>query len=308
MKPVTKKRLQTIFALLLAGGTAGFKGLACDCSPTATIVPRLPPDNPDGSPPPPFDPSFVSEEECEMLCGVGYATCDAITLDNGTPAVRCSDPYSCVGGRRPRGLIGAGARSMSRRGRFLAESAHLEAASVVAFDRLGAELRSLGAPRSLVRRALIASRQEERHARVMESLAARFGAKSAPVRVRRQGPRTKLAIALENAVEGCVNETFAALVASHQARFADDVAVKRAMARIAADETAHAALALDVDRWLHPSLTPRERARVARAKARAAETIVASWRSDPAIAKEMGLPSVPLGRALAKELWAAIMV
>lgn len=308
MKHATKRRLQTIFALLLAGGTAGFKGLGCDCNPTATIVPRLPPDNPDGSPPPPFDPSFVSEEECEMLCGVGYANCDAITLDNGTPAVRCSDPYACVGGRRPRGLIGAGARSMSRRGRFLAESAHLEAASVIAFDRLGAELRALGAPRALVRRALIASRQEERHARVMESLAARFGAKSAPVRVRRQGPRTKLAIALENAVEGCVNETFAALVASHQARFANDVAVRRAMARIAADETAHAALALDVDRWLHPSLTPRERARVARAKARAAEAIVASWRSDPVIANEMGLPSVPLGRALAKELWAAIMV
>jgi len=53
-------------------------------------------------------------------------------------------------------------------------------------------------------------------------------------------------VALENAVEGCVRETYGALIATRQAEAASDPVVRRAMRKIAADETAHAALSWDV--------------------------------------------------------------
>ena len=48
------------------------------------------------------------------------------------------------------------------------------------------------------------------------------------------------AIAIENAVEGCVRESFGALLATWQAKTAGDARVRAAMKRIARDETRHA--------------------------------------------------------------------
>ena len=61
-------------------------------------------------------------------------------------------------------------------------------------------------------------------------------------------------IALENAVEGCVREGYAAIVAALQARRAPAPAFRTTMAAIADDEAAHAQLAWDVDAWLRPHL------------------------------------------------------
>ena len=47
-------------------------------------------------------------------------------------------------------------------------------------------------------------------------------------------------VAIENAVEGCVRETFGALIASWQAEHARDPGIKRLMRSIARDETRHA--------------------------------------------------------------------
>jgi hypothetical protein len=49
-------------------------------------------------------------------------------------------------------------------------------------------------------------------------------------------------LAVENAVEGCVRETYGALTAIWQARTAKDPSVAAAVRRIARDETRHAAL------------------------------------------------------------------
>jgi hypothetical protein len=78
--------------------------------------------------------------------------------------------------------------------------------------------------------------------------------------------RSLAAIAVENAVEGCVRETYGALVGLWQARTAGDPVVAAAMKRIAADETRHAELAWKVDAWAAPRLGRAARRRVAEAR------------------------------------------
>lgn len=307
MRATTVRRLRGLFGILLLSGSTGARGIACgDCEDYVVVVPRLPPGNPNGSPPPEFDPQKVSDAECDMLCGSDHKGCVPTVLEGNTPAVECTVAPDCSAGRRPRGLRRANVAAPSQTAAWLARAAHLEAASVHAFSSLAAELSRLGAPDSLARRARTAAGEEARHARVMGRLARRRGAPVPPVRLRTTRARSAVAVAIENAVEGCVAETFAALLAYHQAHTAHDPGVRRAMRRIADDETAHAALALDVDAWIGCRLTPAERARVARAKQRAARRLVDSWCADPRAARELGLPESGAGRALALALDAAL--
>ena len=96
-----------------------------------------------------------------------------------------------------------------------------------------------------------------------------------PVRVRGAPRRLRslAAVAVENAVEGCVRETFGALTASWQAAHARDPHIARTMARIARDETRHAALAWAIARWVEPRLDARARRRIVAARRRAVRTL-----------------------------------
>lgn len=147
-------------------------------------------------------------------------------------------------------------------GARLAEQAYYEAASVTAFERLVRELTRVGAPASLVRRATRGVADERRHAALFARLARERGAtvrRPALDATRRPG---LYELALENAAEGCVRETYGALVATHQASRAEEPALRRAFAEVARDETAHAALSWDLAAWFEERLTPRELARV----------------------------------------------
>jgi rubrerythrin len=57
------------------------------------------------------------------------------------------------------------------------------------------------------------------------------------------------AVLLENAREGCIHETYAALIAAHQARYAEDPEVREVFTTIAAEEQRHAELAWDLHAW-----------------------------------------------------------
>jgi hypothetical protein len=117
-------------------------------------------------------------------------------------------------------------------------------------------------------------------------------------------------MAIENAVEGCVNETFGAAVGVVQSMTASDAHVRSAMRRIARDEMRHAELAWEVARWLDGRLTDRERARVKRARAAAVLRLIeeAAREVDRELVEELGLPSASVARTiamrLAGELWA----
>src|SRR5207244_1607298 len=147
------------------------------------------------------------------------------------------------------------------------------------------------------------------HARATRALARRSGSEptpSAPVRA----PRRSLeAIARENAIEGCVRETFGALLATWQAQAATDPVVRAVMQRISRDETRHAALSWQVQRWLDTRLDPAARARVASARSAAALELLQAIRTEtaPSFAARIGLPdrarSHELASELARQLW-----
>ncbi|MBK7398214.1 MAG: hypothetical protein IPJ34_18460 [Myxococcales bacterium] len=100
------------------------------------------------------------------------------------------------------------------------------------------------------------------------------------------GPTPELrdleAIALENATEGCVRETFGAVVAAFAAEHAQDPDVQRVLAGIAADEARHAELSWAVDAWIQLQLEPAARARVAAARDAAVQRLL-----------EDGAPTMP---------------
>jgi hypothetical protein len=257
---------------------------------------------------------------CAQICGQTAAyPCDvAECLESGTiPAsgpitVECTTGRAgCAdGGRRPAGLVEeAAARSQSALGAWLARLAWMEAASMHAFRTLRAELASLGAPRTLLCAAERAERDEARHARVASRLARRRGVTPVRARVAPRRVRSLETIARENAVEGCVRETFSALVAGWQAQHATDPELAAAMKAIAEDETRHAALAWAVARWLEPQLDRGAR-RILRASVRGALRALRCEVSTlpPSLAHAAGLPSRAEGAALVDLFAAALFV
>jgi hypothetical protein len=242
--------------------------------------------------------------DCATACQVPYGPPDNCYLDNNSdPGVTivCEYDHACFTGRRPVSLQTAG-RSSSKNavGVLFAEAARLEAASVAAFRILRRELRDHRAPAPFLRDASRAAADEIAHTRTTAALAARYGAEALRPRTSAAPPtRTLEEVALENAIEGCVRETCGVLVARWQAAHAADPVIRRAMDRIAEDETRHAELAWAVAEWVEPRLSRAARARVADARAAAIE----SMRDELASGAEAcevaaGLPSVAVAWAL----------
>ncbi len=175
----------------------------------------------------------------------------------GRRVVKCTGTTVCPGGRRPSGYESSD-RPLLDVGDYFAELARLEAASVDAFELLATELAAHGAPFALVRRARRAATDERRHARVVAALAARWGRSVQETRPAPHGSRSLMELARENVVEGCIRETYAALLAHTQAAQSSDPDVAAALARIAKDETRHGQLAWDVWAWTQTRLTEAE--------------------------------------------------
>lgn len=252
-------------------------------------------------------------QKCDELCesrkaaGNVHATCKVLSEDAGAESVECS--YVMICGRRPAGLeLVAQADDAGAIGRYLASSASLEAASVDAFAILADELAFHGAPSRLVKAARKAARDEIRHARVMTALASRAGARPGPVTAPKRAARSLEEIAVENAQEGCVRETYGALLATWQAGAAGDVRVRAAMQRIARDETRHAELAWAVARWASTRLSRAAKRRVDEARREAVEALVAELAVEPAaeLVDALGVPSARHAQAAARAMDAVL--
>jgi hypothetical protein len=211
---------------------------------------------------------------------------------------------SCIVGRRPAGLRPSPAEQCASLGAFFAGSAALEAASVPAFLRLASELARHGAPRSLAARSVAAAGDEVRHARAVGALARRFGGSPQHWSVAPGGVRTLEAVALENVVEGCVRETYGALVAQYQQRHARDARIRTVYRRIAVDETRHAELSWAVARWAEPRLGAAAQRRVQAARDAAVSELQSSVQLTRAAPHDAvaGLPPPRVGAALASAL------
>lgn len=218
---------------------------------------------------------------------------------------------NCAIGRRPVGLRGGGAVACeSALGRHFAQAAHLEAASINAFLRLREELALHGADMALQDRALVSALEEVVHTHATAQLAHRFGATPRRPEVEALPLRPLLAVALDNAVEGCVRETFGALVAHHQALHARDEQVRSLMAGIAEDETRHAELSWAIDCWAREQLSGSEREALRTAQQEAVATLRREVAAplEAALVEEAGMPAphvaTSLVDTLAQELWA----
>jgi hypothetical protein len=261
-----------------AGGCADFVVLPCGLPSTATIRNGCFVDLATCWDRCPSDLTF----NCQLapnVCGEAGAFPDAQTI------FECA---TCPGGagRRPMGLVPARpARASSTLGAYFASLFHLEAASVTGFRDLERRLARFGAPTRLRTAASVAAEDERRHARAMGHLARRYGGRPERPRVRPRPEPNFVELLEDNAIEGCVGETYGALLALAQSRRATDPGIRRAMARIAADETRHAALAWEIARWGWRRLSDRERRRVGRAlrSALAALELRAARTSDAAL-------------------------
>ncbi len=185
------------------------------------------------------------------------------SVASGVDTLHCQTP--CPGGRRPEGFVDATTNEPESPGRWFARLAALESASVSAFERMVDELTLHRAPDDLIERARAAIVDERRHTALTTDLARTFGGDPSLSAAESMSPRSLDAVALDNAVEGCVRETYGALVATWQAAHARDPRVAAAMEAIAEDETRHAALSWALHAWSRERLDADERAAVARA-------------------------------------------
>jgi hypothetical protein len=147
--------------------------------------------------------------------------------------------------------------------------ARLEHASVASFAAFALSLLAVGAPPELLAECQRAGLDEVEHARACFALASRFaGTALGPGRLSLAGLHvaTQLdELALRAWLEGCVEETVAALTASAQLEVATDERVRVALSRIAADEARHAELSWKFLAWALTSSGPELRHALTRA-------------------------------------------
>jgi hypothetical protein len=316
---IDRDRLLAIFrhAALVAGPVASI-GLA-GCGPCPPVDEIFLLSNPDAPTQALIDACRDPvHPDCRPLCvqttgmpNQVFGHCEMHQDRDGYFVVHAGWEPVCPGGRRPQRLAFRAPRAArSRTGAWFAGLFQLEAASVSAFQTLHDELTREGAPRVLRHAAAAAARDEVRHARLTAALARRYGGRPRPPRVAPTPPRSLAAVAEENVTEGCVREAYGALVATVQSRASDDPIVRAVMARIARDETTHAALAVAVDRWAVARLPPNTRPRLAAAREAAIAELEAGvdvgW--TPELGAVAGLPDPATARRLLAQLRKSLWV
>ncbi|MCA9548043.1 MAG: hypothetical protein KC613_26740, partial [Myxococcales bacterium] len=161
----------------------------------------------------------LSADLCYAYCGGGWNSDPICQVVAG--GLECYWPEWCGVGRRPAGATPVEGATVADLGAWLGAAAGLEAAAVGAFEALAEHLRDLGAPADLVAACQAAAEDERRHTEAMRALAQRYGDDLRPWVAPTPTP-SRFELALDNRLEGCVGETFGALVVAHQAQQAQD--------------------------------------------------------------------------------------
>jgi hypothetical protein len=254
---------------------------------------------------PTIDTGVQDAATCFVLCDPTEPDCIFYGYTNPdgsvTPLINCG--AGCVGRLHEdarRAEDGRCARLRGTPGEWLARAAELEGAAVDAFELLAAELEDLGAPADLVQRARDAADDERRHARDVGGLARMYGGRASVQPAPESRTRELRAFAMENALEGCVRETFGAAIALWQAERATDARVRDVMRGVARDELAHAELGWRIDAWVTSLLSTEDRQAVTCARQSALGALADTW-TTPSV-EALGLPSSDEVRVLAGAL------
>jgi hypothetical protein len=296
-------------ALLLAA--PGAVGAGCGC-PTEVRVKVAANDNAKATLAQQGAGTPLEDGDCMMACPPGVVSCWVGLDSDGNAEVNCAypgPPMAClpVEGRRPQGLEAFFPRAQDAQ-EYWRKALTMEAASVESFIRLARELEFHGAPPSLVRAARRAARDEQRHAAWCLS---HLPAGTTPTVTAPPGAhqplRPLLDVALENVREGCVHETFSAVVSGAQAQ-RGPVELQDGLARLAAEEHQHACLAWRVHAWAMEHLDETQRAAVTAEMARGSADLWAGLQGVvPGDIQALGMPDASLlhtlAHALDAQLW-----
>jgi hypothetical protein len=298
---MNRRRLRSFFAAALAASSLGARGGCGPCEGTEEVSTLLPARDGEDSGVEdvgiPEAGGNFSMQQCQKLCETSAVQSCWVENVAGATTLHCKLAPACGAGRRPEGLVD------SSDGGYWADVARLEAASVVAFARMRRELRSFGAPRSLLRAVSRARRDEVRHARTVRAMAMRSGETARPP-VIEGGPRRSLeAFATENAIEGCVRETFGALLCAWQVDNVVDRSLRPELAGIARDEARHAELSWKVHRHAQRRLDAHARRRVTAAMHAALRVLREELANAPPSIVDRGiLPRAPIADAMLDHL------
>lgn len=231
----------------------------------------------------------------------------SVTRSGQVASIATGMAMPCVG-RRPVGLVDFPRASANATplGDYYASVAHLEGAAVLAFDNMERELKRFGAPLQLQLRARRARADEKRHYNQMAAHARREGAAVPCVEAPHAGERSLLAAALENAIEGCVRETWGALSAHYQASAAFEPEARQLWRDIACEESEHAELSLALHDWLMPQLSIDDQeiveAAIRRARLQLHTELELGSAPHPSVVKYAGVPEPIRAAALFSEL------
>ncbi|MCA9625002.1 MAG: hypothetical protein KC731_38520 [Myxococcales bacterium] len=314
--------LGALFTTLVAGCCTDS---VCDCtggSSIDTIVNEAPAADVDAAAR--TSDGQIDPNACVDLCGDGYdqtvMSCKDVGLvPNGDPTatpmknVECvvETHYYCEGRRHEAVEPGGAGRGPTEVSAWFARAAQAEAASAPAFLALRDELERFGAPEGLVEATARAAADEVQHTMAMRRFARCAGAETGRgfPKLQLREARDLYALALENAVEGCVYETFSGLLAAHQARHASSAELRHAMRAVAADEARHGELAWEIHAWATSLLSDAEVASIEATMQQAATAMIEalpkeSLGRDARIA--LGLPDAKVATTLARQLQAAL--
>ena len=258
----------------------------------------------------------LTEESCSNLCQTELdvymdylCSCDYQGVDaDGNHPVTCEYSVCAVAGR-VHGDIQKLDKSTgcTELGRHFARGYHAEASAVGAFLQLRKELQFHSAPQELVDRCFLAAKEEIVHAQMMAKLAELHQGELPTLDFGTFEPRTLLDLALDNAVEGCIFETFSALEALQQANNATDSVIGKTMKSIALDEMKHAELAWDIHKYLMTKLPKEEQTIVRKAQKEAVTQLLKSTKSSSFLSEKsqskIGLTDTSTLREVFSQQW-----
>jgi hypothetical protein len=212
-------------------------------------------------------------------------------------------------GRMPAGLHIHDYETSSALGNYFAQMTAMESAAVTAFRYLVRELEAYQAPAELIRLARAAIGEEINHAKLAGMLAKAYAAPIPRIEVEDFQLRSLYEIALENAIEGCVNETFAAACGMWQQERAEHETFRAVIGCVTEEECRHAALSWAIHDWAMPQLTLAEQAYIRQAQTEAVDILAHNFLQEehPVVRRAVGLPETAdaarLFQQLRTDLW-----
>jgi hypothetical protein len=262
----------------------------------------------------------LTTEQCFAICTdyfteynwggvIEYTSCvDDGSDDNGDQSITCGyllSPY-CEG--RKHNSIDAHLQVGNDIDSWFVRATQAEIGSVGAFLIMREELRKMGAPKNLISQCLTAAQDEIKHARMMHTVCVSLGQKATAPTIDCVPKRSYFSLAMENAIEGCIHESYAAIQALYQSQHAKTPELRELFTAIATDEIQHAQLSLQIHHWLMSKLTREQQNTILKAQQKSVGQLIEYHTTHEPAAQTsiLGLPDSKSAVKMTQTLFASL--